>query len=112
MGKVQGSIQETPMTQMSTVIEELWKVIPEFPIYSVSSFGRLYNNRTQRYLHPTKNNYGHLKVNLSLDGTSERFTRSVAKLVGEAFIKKPDPRCDFIVLLDGDFDHVAAANIV
>lgn len=65
-----------------------WRVIAEFPKYSVSSTGSVRNNVTGRILKAGKNNIGYLYVDLY----SEDNHKSVAihKLVAEAFIENPE----------------------
>lgn len=62
-----------------------WRVIAEFPKYSVSSTGSVRNNVTGRILKAGKNSIGYLYVDLY----SEDNHKSVAihKLVAEAFIE-------------------------
>lgn len=92
--------------------EEVWKVIPEFPSYQISSLGRVYNMRRDRMMSPNQNNHGHVKINLRGEHGLDRHTRSVALLVGEAFVEKPDSRCNQVMMLDGDLSNVAATNLV
>lgn len=87
---------------------EQWKVIPEFPDYLVSDFGRIWNQRRNREVTPNPNNWGYLKVSF----TSARLTRTVASLVAEAFVDPMDDLSDCVVILDGDFTHVCAHNLV
>ena len=92
--------------------EELWAMIPEFPQYQVSSYGRIYNSRFGRMLRTSRTTEGHVKVNLVSDRDQKKHTRSVPKLVAEAFVEPPTPRCDCVVLLDGDLFNVNAENLV
>lgn len=93
-------------------IHEEWRTIPEFPMYSVSSFGRIHNDRSKHFVATSRTPFGHVKVSLMSPQVQHRYTRSVAVLVGEAFVEAPEPLCDNILLLDGDLGHVAAINIV
>ena len=65
-----------------------WRVIAEFPKYSVSSTGSVRNNVTGRILKAGKNSIGYLYVDLY----SEDNHKSVAvhRLVAEAFIENPE----------------------
>lgn len=97
---------------MTNVIEEQWVVIEEFPTYSVSSQGRVYNSRLDRFMRTNPNNFGHMKITLTDEETGERYDRSLAKLVAEAFCMVPNSLCDQIVVLDGDFTNIVAQNLV
>jgi hypothetical protein len=92
------------------VEREDWRDIPGFPKYQVSSLGRVLNKNSVRILQPSKNQEGHLKVNLMRDG--EACTRTVNHLVAKAFLPKP-PRRDFIsvIHLDGDKSNCRATNL-
>lgn len=68
-------------------LPEEWAIIDAFPLYSVSTFGRVRNDKSNRILMPLSNNRDVLLVNLSKHGYS--VSRPVKKLVAEAFIPKP-----------------------
>lgn len=89
---------------------EQWREIPAFPKYRVSSLGRVENTKTGRMLIPSKNQEGHLKVNLMRDG--EAHTRTVNHLVAKLFLPLPERR-DFIsvIHLDGDKSNCRASNL-
>lgn len=89
------------------ILDELWEPIPEFPGYSISSFGRVFHNNTGKYMTPSPIQSGHLKVSF----TRDRITRSVALLVAEAFIEPPDKLSDCVVVKNGDLSDVAAYNL-
>ena len=72
---------------------EVWKEVPEFPKYEVSTLGRI---RTQRagkeYIKkPSPDKKGYLIVSL---GTGKRgaVTKKLHRLVAEAFIPNPDKK--------------------
>lgn len=89
---------------------EEWSDLREFPRYMVSSEGRVYNKNTGRYMRISPNNYGHPKISLLTEhGTRE--TRSVAMLVAQAFIKKPNILCDRLIYLNGDLSDYRAVNL-
>lgn len=92
------------------MIEELWVDIPEFPNYQVSSLGRIYNTRTDRLMSVSVTNHGHPKITLT-DDDGERYTRSVALLVADAFVPGKDHLSDQVILLDGDLNNVQAHNM-
>lgn len=64
-----------------------WKVIKEFPKYSVSDDGRVRNNTTGKILSPHSDTNGYLSVCLYRDGKPS--TKRIHKLVAEAFIPNP-----------------------
>jgi hypothetical protein len=96
---------------MMETIEEVWKEIPEFPNYMISSFGRVYNRRRDKIMNTSLTNHGHTKITLKSEYGGDRHTRSVALLVGEAFVHKPNPLCDQLILLDGDLSNAIADNM-
>jgi len=89
-------------------MEELWSRIPEFPDFSVSNFGRIWNNRRNREQMTSVNNWGHVKTSFG----PERITRSVGLLVAEAFCEPPDELSNAIIFLDGNFLNVRSDNIM
>lgn len=92
-------------------IEEVWKEIPDFEIYDVSNLGRIYNRQHDMIMRTSVNNFGHVKITLQSPRNRQRYTRSVARIVAEAFCKQPNILCDQIIVLDGDFTNVAAYNL-
>jgi NUMOD4 motif len=90
---------------------EFWEPIPGFPNYMVSNFGRIFNSKHNKIMRISQTQHGNTKISLiAEDGT--RHDRSVAKLVGEAFVVPPNARCDQIVPLDGNVANVEAQNLV
>lgn len=68
---------------------EEWRLIEEVKgNYSVSSQGRIKNNRTGLILKPTNTSKGYQKVNLKVDGISQ--TKLIHRLVAKAFIDNPE----------------------
>lgn len=55
------------------------------PGYFVTRDGRVFSARAQRFLTPRRSNRGYLRVNLGA-----RCTRSVHRLIAEAFVPNPD----------------------
>lgn len=92
---------------------EVWEVIPDFPRYSVSNHGRVFDQYRNRFMTPSPNNHGHLRVGLWYDNGEEviRYTRTVAPFVANAFVYVPDRWCDQVVVLNGDFFNIAAWNL-
>lgn len=70
---------------------EIWKIIEHHPEYSVSSLGRVKNNKTDYVLSPCKRKQfqEYLVVNLYLNHNGKNY--SVHRLVAEAFIPNDDP---------------------
>lgn len=96
---------------MTEVLEEAWEYIREFPNYQISSFGRVYNIRREMIMSTSVTNHGHPKITLT-DDDGERYTRSLALLVAEAFVPGRDHISDQVVVLDGDLNHIEANNLV
>lgn len=69
---------------MNSVKEE-WRKITENDNYSVSSLGRVRNDRTGRILKPFNNSKGYYKVELG-----KGYREYVHRLVGKAFIPNPE----------------------
>lgn len=91
-------------------VKEQWREAPGFPRYQVSSLGKIKAVKTDRILRPSKNQQGHLKVNLMRDG--EIHTRTVNHLIARAFLPEPE-REDFIsvIHLNGDKSDCSAHNL-
>ena len=66
---------------------EEWKKIEGFPVYSVSSFGNVRNDKTGRFLKAVLNNSGYYQVCLYNDKIRKNFC--VHRLVASAFIENP-----------------------
>lgn len=94
----------------TTTIEEVWAPIRGFSLYSVSNWGRILHNKRERLMSVTNTLQGHQKISL-LSDEGTRHSRSVALLVAEAFVEPPTHHSDHVILLDGDFDNVAAWNL-
>lgn len=92
--------------------EEVWIPIAEFPSYHISNLGNIYNTRTERLMRTSQTRFGHTKITLRAEWSNERFTRSVAQLVAEAFVDSPNRLCNTVTILDGDLSNVAATNLV
>jgi len=67
--------------------KEKWKVIPD-SIYSISSHGRIKNNKTKYIKKLWKHYKGHLKIALRVN--KKRKNYFVHRLVAIAFIPNPD----------------------
>lgn len=91
--------------------EEEWRTIPEFPTYSVSNLGNIFNTRDGHPMRNSRTQHGHVKITLVSEWDGARHTRSVAQLVAEAFVERPNVLCDQVVEMDGDLANVAASNL-
>lgn len=91
-------------------MEESWQEIKGFSRYLISDQGRLFNKKSDAIMSPSITNHGHLKISLIRDD-SARQTRSVAILVASAFLPRPDPRCNGVIIKDGILTNVAAYNL-
>lgn len=69
-------------------LKETWKVISEFPNYSVSDCGRIKNNINGNILVGGKDRDGYRQVTLSYDG--RQYNRRICRLVAIAFIPNPN----------------------
>ena len=67
--------------------EEVWKVIEEFPNYSISNIGRVRNSRTQRIL-KTTTRCDYLRV--SLWKNNKGVSKDIHRLLALAFILNPE----------------------
>lgn len=89
----------------------MWRGIPEFASYSVSSTGLVRNDATDRILRQTRNANGNAIVGLRLDNT--QYKRSVSLLVATTFIMaRPHESFDTPVNLDGDKCNNVVENLV
>lgn len=66
---------------------EKWKVIEEYPKYSVSNFGNIKNNKTGRILKPAKDSNGYPFVCLF---DNKGHTKTIHRMVAKAFIPNPE----------------------
>ena len=88
---------------------EEWVPIDHFPGYSVSSYGRIRTDKTERILALNPNQFGVLQVGLMRDG--EQRHRSVPLLVASAFIPPPGGAFDTPINLDGDRSNNRVENL-
>lgn len=81
---------------------EVWIPLEDFPGYSVSSYGRVRNDRFERVLTVLKNRGGVAMVGLVRNGSQTK--KSLGKLIAEAFVEVPRyrPPFDTVIHLDGD----------
>ena len=80
--------------QMSDIVKviygkhESWKTIRDYENYSVSSFGRVYSNKTNRILKPGRNTGGYYHVDLCKNGKGK--PHLINRLVAIAFLPNHD----------------------
>lgn len=68
---------------------EIFKVIKEYPLYSVSTEGRIRKNSNRKILNPTQKPTGYMQVNLFMsDGRRKK--EYVHRLVALTFIPNPN----------------------
>ena len=73
-------------------MKEEWRIVKDYPNYSVSSLGRIRNDKFGRILKPSKRGEcrSYLFVALYNGGHSTRKDISIHRLVADAFIPNPD----------------------
>ena len=67
---------------------EFFLPINNYENYSISNFGIIKNNKTNRIMKPCNNNHGYKLINLSKNGKCKTF--KIHRLVGNAFLENPD----------------------
>lgn len=90
-------------------VYESFRNIPDFPGYMVSSFGRVYNLKKNRWMAHSPTENGDLTVGLMRNYVQYR--RSVKGLVARAFVPCDDPIFDTPIQLDNDKENLHAINI-
>lgn len=90
--------------------KEEWALIEHFEDYSVSTHGRIRNNKTRRIMVLNMNQYGVLFVGMMRDGV--QYHRSVPLLVANAFLERQWPQFDTPINLDGDRHNNNVENLV
>ena len=89
---------------------EIWRQIKEYPRYSVSNFGRVKNNNTDKVLKGYTDFKGYQRVCIHCRSEGIRKDLKVHRLVAEAFVPNPDnkPQVNHI---DGNKQNNAASNL-
>jgi hypothetical protein len=91
-------------------VEEVrWSVIPGFPTYVVNNMGQILNIETDRLMMISYTQQGNAKI--SLVGPEGRQTLSVARMVAESFVLRPNPLSDSVIVLNGNQADLRAANL-
>ena len=91
---------------------EEWKPLPEFPGYSISNYGRVYNDDTGMEIRPTINQRGLAMIGPSKDG--KQYRRGLAPLVADVFLSRAGlaDRFDTPIHLDGDRSNCEVFNLM
>lgn len=79
---------QTPNLFDGDLPDEEWKPIKNYPLYIISSFGRVMNIRTKRLLKQANSNYGYFEVSLWKEGKGK--TCQIHKMVYSAFYNDYD----------------------
>ena len=83
-------------------MEREWRVISWAHNYEVSNYGEVRRVDTKRYLTPTKVKCGNLNVTVMADEYGKHTVRTVASLVAEMFLEKPDNLTGEILVIHKD----------
>lgn len=70
--------------------EEIWKLVADYPNYSVSNYGRVRNNKTGYILKPLEVGFGYVVVELCNKNGPK--SKKIHRLVAEAFLPNPDKK--------------------
>lgn len=88
---------------------EIFKVIKEYPLYSVSTEGRVIKNSTKKVMKPSKKPNGYMQINLfTCDGRRKK--EHVHRLVALTFIPNPNG-CPEVNHIDGVRDNNVVGNL-
>lgn len=91
-------------------MECITKPIEGFEGYYVNSYGRVWSDKSKKWLKPAPNGRGYLGVALCRDG--KQFTKTIHKLVAEVFIPNDDPEHkDTVDHIDGNKTNNHADNL-
>jgi hypothetical protein len=90
--------------------EELWRVIPDFPDYMISSYGNVFNRKLNTIVVPSLNQYNDVKITLRRDRESK--TVLVRNLVAREFIPNDREFFQTVVHIDGNHKNVSVNNLV
>lgn len=99
----------THEAQFSSVPEERWTEISDFPGYMVSDWGRVLNQSTGFHIKPTVNTKGLYMVGLMQTGIQRK--RSLPLLVAREYVPRRKPEFDTPINLDGNRGNNHYTNI-
>ena len=94
---------------------ELWTNLKEkgFPEYSVSNFGEVRNDLTNRIIKPSPNQSGLYKIGLMSYLDNIQHTMSVALLVADAYLQRiANPRFNTPINVDGNRSNNRVDNLM
>lgn len=89
---------------------EDWLPVAEFPGYSVSQYGRVRNDATERIMAPCRTGGGHLHVGMVRNQI--QYKRALSKLVCETFMPSPPVHFDTPIHLDSDKSNCRLDNLL
>jgi hypothetical protein len=89
---------------------ETWKNIEDFRGYSVSDFGRVKSEKSDRILRVKVNQLGIPYIGMMREGI--QYQRSVSRLVATTFLDGPEGAFDTPINLDGDRFNNHVENLV
>lgn len=89
---------------------EEWKEIKDFPLYEVSTTGRIRKATTKRIKVPEKSKIGYLTIRLSYGVAGKGKHLNIHKLVAEAFLDNPN-NYPCINHIDGDKTNNNVSNL-
>lgn len=92
-------------------MKELWVEMPEFSDNIISNYGEIANIKTGARRKNSITANGHCKISM-YDSGNRLVTRSVAVLVADAFLPRPEPRFNTVIHLDGDLLNCRADNLM
>jgi len=87
---------------------EIWKPIKDYETYSVSTFGRFRNDKTNKILKVFKNTDGSFGISLSNNGTKKRL--QIHRLVALAFIENPENK-EYVDHIDNNQSDNSVENL-
>ena len=89
---------------------EQWIDIKDFPYYRISSYGRVYSEKTNKYLKHKISGHGQHRIGISVQGNKK--TLSLHRLVYCSFKNKDYFKTDFEVIhIDRNQDNNCLANL-
>ena len=88
---------------------EMFKTIKEYPLYSVSTMGRIKKNSDNKILSPSKKSNGYMQINL-FTNDGRRKKEYVHRLVAITFIPN-ESRLPEVNHIDGIRDNNRASNL-
>jgi len=96
-------------------MEDDWVSIKGFPGYSINPLGQVRKDSNGRLIRPRYNQYGVPYVGLMKEwrlGVRQQYTRSLPKLVAQAFLQPPSDIFNTPIQIDGDPSNCRADNIM